>query len=253
MNFRDAQQTIPLLPFTVNRESQQAQGLIAWWPIMNDHGGNNIRCMIDTRNGGAISSGSQAWGGSDFGFPAAAFSSSGGHQVTGFAQALGDFTVSVWFHPQDTDTHGRIVDKTESTGFMMARNSFNDDSFRASIQSTNVATLTIINHRPHLGVLRRTGTTGILSFDGLSTSGSAVVGNTVTSTDAFKIGGGANSATQRIWDVRIYNRALSDHEVNALFDPSTRYDLFYPLGQKFYSFSAAAAAATNRNQIIVIG
>lgn len=256
MSFRDQQLVVPSWPFTVNRESPQAQGLVAWWPILHEHGGNSVHCMIDTRNHGAYASGSQAWGMSPFGFAAAQFTGSSSHQVTGFTQALGDFTATVWFTPTGTDFFGRVIDKDSGNGFVICRDSSNSNSHKAELRGTSIGPIAIQDGYPHLGVVRRRGTSGILNFDGLATQATASVSGSALSSDALKIGGGGNPGANRIWDVRVYNRALGDSEVAALYDPSTRYELFYPLGERLYVAKVGGGGgggSTARSQVVIIG
>lgn len=47
--------------------------------------------------------------------------------------------------------------------------------------------------------------------------------------------------TGRMCDARIYNWAIPDDLVWQLYDPATRWDLYYPIGRKVWSFKAPAA------------
>jgi hypothetical protein len=55
---------------------------------------------------------------------------------------------------------------------------------------------------------------------------------------------GTGRFTGLIADVRIYNRALTDAEVWALYDPRSRWDLYWQPNTRAYSFMSAIAAGT---------
>jgi hypothetical protein len=56
--------------------------------------------------------------------------------------------------------------------------------------------------------------------------------------------GGISGWDGLIADVRIYKRALSDAEVWALYDPRSRWDLYWQPNTRAYSFMSAIAAGT---------
>lgn len=59
-----------------------------------------------------------------------------------------------------------------------------------------------------------------------------------THSGAFTLGTDPGNATRDhgglIWDTRIYNRTLSAAEIWALYEPSSRWDLYYELGRVLY-------------------
>jgi hypothetical protein len=57
------------------------------------------------------------------------------------------------------------------------------------------------------------------------------------------IHGNTNFWIGQIAEIRIYNRALTDAEVWALYDPRSRWDLYWQPNTRAYSFMSAAASA----------
>ncbi len=53
-----------------------------------------------------------------------------------------------------------------------------------------------------------------------------------------------------IWHACFWNRALNDNEVWALFDPETRWDLYYETGRVSYFFVPAAGAVPVINLVM---
>lgn len=62
--------------------------------------------------------------------------------------------------------------------------------------------------------------------------------------------GGINQSTSDLFmsghiaDVRIYGYALTDQQMSELADPQTRWDLYYPIGRKTWSFPSHTAGAS---------
>ncbi len=89
------------------------------------------------------------------------------------------------------------------------------------------------------------------------TSGSP--SGTVGASDApFFIGGepsgtgGQSIAVEALFaDFRIYNRALTDNELWQLYDPRSRWDLYYVPGRRVFFDTGAAAASRARQQYMV--
>jgi hypothetical protein len=60
--------------------------------------------------------------------------------------------------------------------------------------------------------------------------------NTIDRTTIGRIqySGGNAYFNGRVADVRVYDRVLTDEEIHTIWDPGTRWDLYYPLGRKAY-------------------
>lgn len=54
---------------------------------------------------------------------------------------------------------------------------------------------------------------------------------------------GGVSRTQFMAEIRVYDAILSDALIYQMWNPATRWDLYYPIGRRIYSFPAAAAPA----------
>jgi hypothetical protein len=79
--------------------------------------------------------------------------------------------------------------------------------------------------------VENTTDTGTLIVDGIS------IGAEMFTTPRSYYGG-------LIDDVRVYNRALSTEEMAVLYDPNTRFDLYYELGKRSYFFFAQATGGS---------
>ncbi len=263
-SFRDSQLIPPLanLPFAVNHNSPQAQGLVAWWPL-NDLAGRTVECRIRAGNRGTLGDGGVAYNAVrpwyvDGALGVCNVNDGGGgtnYITTGFADALDDFTACVWFRVVVATFFGRIMDKDQGvagTGFMMY---FSDPTLTADIRGTTM-NITGATGKNYHGVVRRSGTSGAFILNGGTQKATAAVSATALSTSALGLGassGGNNRSFIELRDARIYNRALSDHEIWALYDPVTRYELFYPLGQKSYGIPVGTPVPGPRNQVIIVG
>lgn len=261
MEFRDSQlYLLANYPFALNHDSPQGQGLVAWWPL-HDLAGRTVECMIRSGNRGTI-------GGATInvvrpatveGAPGISFSDGANYIATGFTDALNDFTATCWFRPFGNNFFGRVIDKDETNGFNIVRAGGSADEFRGRIRGTDIAITTVTNTYPWFAAVRRSGTEGAFIINAGQMKATATVSSTATDTTAFAMGGtsgGGNQSFVDLRDVRVYNRALSDHELWQIYDPGTRYELFYPLGLKNYSIPTGAAGGGgggSRNQVIVIG
>lgn len=73
--------------------------------------------------------------------------------------------------------------------------------------------------------------TGTMAVDGIS------IGAEMFTTPRSYYGG-------LVDDVRVYNRALGDAELEEIYDPNKRFDLYYEVGRVFYSFPHPAGNLT---------
>lgn len=84
---------------------------------------------------------------------------------------------------------------------------------------------------------------------GTNTTSVTVGAVSATTIGASRINAAAQYANAQIAHVCIWQHAQSDSEVAALYDPATRWELYYPIGRKTWSFSTAPAV-TSRGGII---
>lgn len=267
--FRDSQLTppIPNMPYTLNHASDQARGLVAWWPLDDLDGytvENRVRAgdrgKVGNISTGVVNSVRPTYIDGALGIRITDNGGLGNHITTGFADQLGDFTACIWFRHTASTFFGRIMDKDQgvlNTGFRMEINNALPDLeaniFGTNILLTGVASAGVNFH----GVVRRQGTAGAFILNAGRHKATATVASTTLSTSALGIGassGGNNQSQIELRDARIYNRALSDDEIAGLYNPVTRYELYSYLGQRPYGLPLGSATpVSGRSQVIVIG
>lgn len=79
---------------------------------------------------------------------------------------------------------------------------------------------------------------------GTNTTSVTVGPNSATTIGASRINAAAQYANATIAHACIWERALDDAGVARLYDPETRWELYYPIGRKTWSFAPAAAGTT---------
>src|SRR5262249_30523640 len=120
--FRDSELIPPLanVPFMLNHISDQARGLVAWWPL-SDLAGYTMECRVRHGNRANVPNISTRALNSvrpdylDGALETRTTDNGGlGNCIhTEFADALGDFTACVWFRHTLTTFFGRIMDKDQ--------------------------------------------------------------------------------------------------------------------------------------------
>lgn len=264
--FRGAQLRPPLpnLPFTVNYGTPQAQGLVAWWPL-DGIAGRTVECRIRAGNRGTLGSTlvpynvvRPSYFDGALGIRSADDGVGGTNYITtGFDDALNDFTATCWFQLAVDTFAGRIIDKDVTSGFGIFQNTAGP-TYAARILGTDTSNLTLANTVTWHVAIRRSGTAGAFIANGGALKATSSVSSSATNTTALGIGAtsaGDNRSFVHIRDVRVYNRALTDAEIWALYDPLTRFELYYPLGQKAYQLPLGSATPPppTRSQVIICG
>ena len=258
----------PDWPFALNCGSNQARGLIAWYP-MGLRGGSTVYDMSG-RNKNLAATNGPTW---TDGLRFAAGSSQYAEINEGLLTSV-PVTLVSWLKVY-SDVAGEAVCLVSSNdnanwfsillGSAEAFLQCNGSAF-AQIQAG-----TVVHGRWHLvcGVFAATNSR-TLYLDGVQVGATETTNSTQSGINRFAIGGlrrnpPDNYFTGYIGDTRIYNRALSDAEVYALFDPATRYDLYWELGrrvtfsggqlftQSFSGSIAPAGALTKQDQKTLAG
>lgn len=215
-------------------------GLIGYWKMDEtsgnaiDSSGNNY---TGTPTGTTVTSGKYG----------NARSFNGSERITTTnAQQLSDFTISVWFKDDGVTTaYERLVDKSYTGGFWLGRNGSTASSWGGGILEGSApygifGTFTD-GQWNHMISIRR-GTTHELYANGILVA-SNTVSSSLLDTTAIQIGNGTTNqgATSTIDEVRVYNRALSPAEVQALYNWAPGPILYYPfdegVGQTVYDAS----------------
>jgi hypothetical protein len=251
--------------FSINRDSAQAQGLVAWWPF--SQGKLAAESSMSNKNNGVLTNGcsvvasvgglngvcSQYDGGDDF---VELGSIADGNPLMLNGSAL---TISAWVNKTSGgDIYQRIVDKSSAgngtngygmwihaqrIGYSVSGNSTRTDS------STSLPSYSVWHHV--VGAADASGNiniyvNAILEADTYYGGGSAAAPPDATANMRI---GSWNHSTGREWggsldDVRIYNRQLTASEVWNLFDPTSRFDLYWTR-HRVYSLAPKEAVSSS--------
>lgn len=252
----------PRWPWRINRDSPQSDSLVAWWPLANVPFFDGI----DLVNGGNFTlvnqgSGSHTgatWQGDVQHGTVPSFTrtdtSNGDYMEIDKAIVTGvPFTLSIWFNTS-LDSSGQAPFSLQELGGA-GNQWFNiqvrtDITFRIFVQtraSSQAEAQTagggfVLNEwRLATGVWAGTADRRAFLDDGKD-SGTNTTDLTPTNIDRTTIGRIGDSSPSghfvgQLADARVWNRALTNDEVFRLFDPKTRYDLYYETGKVFYSFN----------------
>lgn len=143
-----------------------------------------------------------------------------------------------WFtegdNPNDGTTDKRIEVNADGTFFFSAY----DGGTRTT---TSTATLVADISTSQLLTGTYDGTNLRIYVDGQVSGTAAACGSTFNFASPLIWWGSAFKGA--LWDVRVYMKCLSASEIWALYEPSTRYDLYWVPGRRVF-FDVAAAAAT---------
>lgn len=230
----------PTWPFRLNAASQQAQGLIGWYPLMPPDVNANL--LTGSRPSTIVThnvSGSPLVG--------AARLCDGSTSLMTFASDVpslaAPITIAAWVRILATGTQlaiGAIESSPFSSYMQIDRSSLN--VFRAVTRTagptfgvaTGTTTTTVGLYYHVCGVFRSTTSRSIF------VNGRAEATNTTSNNPASLVDvqvGCLNAGTfmnGNVADLRIYNRALTDAEVRSLYDPSTRWDLYETPSRRLY-------------------
>jgi len=231
--------------FEINRASPQADGLVGWWPFFGKS--QTLFDFSGYSNHGTLTNG-PIWTANDFlGGQALDFDGSDDFVNVGDPPSLditGTITISAWIRPDispvSMDAFSRIVNKTDNDEAYRLNLDGNQLEWAVNDGTTNdqvdfnfTFDVGVWHHvvgtwEPNPGRKR-------VYIDGIMRNDLASVNTSIESTlDPISFGGDTTSSSWNgaIDDVRIYNRALSRAEVWAVYDPSTRWDLYRSLQRR---------------------
>jgi len=255
MSVRDEQLIRPVWPWTVNHNSVQAQGLARWWP-MAFPGGDRLHEMMSndrTFSPAFKSPSTQLW---TYGPIANALNNTTAVAIATYtaddqAWNTADYTFTAWVRGTSFGASSRrIICRQDGSGsppfklfgFNSSKVYVGDSSGGLQTGTATVSTGTwqFIAGRRISGSTRATFVNGVLDS-------SAAAASTVSPYDAtdpvvfgaWNYTSNAEAMTGEVADIRLYTRALSDAEIWALYEPSTRYELYYPLGRRLWFFPSA--------------
>lgn len=253
----DAQQTVvgtsPSGPIAINAQSVQARGLLHWWPLRGPSTVNftsasasavAARDLVGVRhgvNGGSdlTLSTSEMGIGPQWEFGAGAGVSSFLVSTTGLS--LTEATISLWMKlrnatPSDANASGFPVTLQGYTGAGSHYPYTDGNLYIGMLADTRFSFLPLAGvdraQWHHVAISAKAGTNNWRFFQ----NGQLVYADTVTTLGdviTIFVGGGSIGLTVGLYqvdgwlsDVRLYQRALSDAEVMALYAPQTRWDLY---------------------------
>jgi len=236
----------PPYPFQLNKDADLARGLIFWVPC-NDTGGN-LKEMINGNDGTLNADATRSYGGTgdlDSGLcltcdGAGDYSSHADHAAINITT----YSVSAWGMLTNLTNWRNLLYKTSSQYGMIFDSS---GAWNAQFNGgSNLAGGTIVTNTWYqLGYsLESSGGTAVTYQNGTAISSGA----RANSTAAGALTIGTDLGNTRWWnggiaDVRIYNRVLSPSEYMKLYDPRTRWDIYWVPSSKLYSFPYVSSAS----------
>lgn len=244
-------------PFAVNYDSPLAVGLVAWWPL-NRPGRTafNVvgqRSLYDLELTGTLAQ----VGGPDGGLAYTCSSSQYFQLPDGTVPATTvPLTLGCWFNPNATNVTYCLMSLVSGggyDGYMLQADGgslYGGVFVLARVPGTSVATsggaFAARRWQHALGVFASSSSrTAYLNGSPGATNTDA---GSAPTADRFSLGidglGGTygNPLAGLLADCCVWSRALSDAEARRLYDPGTRWELYYPLGRRTYSFALPAAA-----------
>ena len=249
----------PLWPFALNRDSDQSENLAAWFPIVPGGASLNdiVSGIVGTLTGIDPDAG---WVSDDQFIHVLDFERGSSHYVAlGTQPSLnltGECTISAWIKPESTGngTAQIVADCNIGANTTQWNLEFDRTSGRLSMlaDTGNVAVTgssTLSSGTWYLATGRRSGTTSNWTYkvfvngveDG--TGATAINFNAQSTAAIGRLGAfGIHYFDGLIADVRIYRSACDTNVINRIWDPRTRWDLYYPLRQRVWCFPTAAAA-----------
>lgn len=256
----------PTGPFTLNKDHPQAQGLKAWWPMWERGGyvhdwSNNLYTL--TPSGGVVWRPDQNQQATDtftrrsHGMvPYFASASSQYLQHAGAVVSSEPLSLVSWCLVDDTVSNytplsiganagtARHQITLLAAGRLIRATSINSAGAGADASATRSYMSNEWNHVAAVFV----GAADRRVYANGTAKGTDTTNIVVSGLDRTTIGARYNAGTLgaflngRVSDSRIYNKALADEEVLGLFDPSSRWALYYPLGRKSWMFVGKASA-----------
>lgn len=252
----------PTGPFALNRDCPQAVGLVCWYPQGGPSGKNN---SFDLAGKYHLSGTNSAATRGDAGQPALTFASASSNALSVSSLPVSTFplTLAAWARPATAHNGSAfgLASASGASGFgrkllyfhpdgTVRLYSQNDSSGSIFISATGGYTTGQWTH----GAAVFASSTDYRIFragGNKTTSSSSNAFGTPTRVDMGDDNTGGNYFNGDIGECGIWNVALSDDLVARLYDPGTRFELWYPLrSRKWFTQGAGASgtsATTNAN------
>lgn len=248
----------PSFPFVKNEKSPQARGLVGWWPMSNSAGQKILVDMSGRGNHGTFPATAPDWAvSSQFGWHLDFVRANDDYVILysgGELVAQNDITVLVWLQIGFNNK-----DMVFFSQFDVATGQYSHQ-FRVE---DSPPTLSYDNYLPSGGLIAANTS---LSVDTWYNGGFTRLGNAVTFylngvpdgtgtgdergsaavVDETRMGSNASAKELegKLFDMRVYDRALSAQEVWHTYNPQTRWDLYQPV-KRIWPVVVAAPAAGN--------
>lgn len=253
----------PIGPFVANKDSPQYQGLVAWWPLDEIRGTRYERKAGGRWNlteNGTVDARSGPFGGGRASLWDAGTSDYLENQSAPPATAV-PLTMSCWFLCADVTNYYALM------AVLKYMNAGTDDYFSLGANGSAAGDpvfAEVANGANYNGANSATGYTAntwnlaVGGFESATsrwaTCNAGSRGTNTTSRtpnsasiDRTQIGsfvgqsGTFSPINGQIFDARIYNKSISQADNWALYDPATRWDLWYMTGKKVYSFTSGVS------------
>jgi len=242
----------PRWPFTVNRNSWQARGLVAWWVMQptDDLRNSALRPFPNmTLTGDIVYVPDPEMGiVAEFDGTTDYFVNTSNLIVTGVP-----FSMTGWYRTTSDSTTQSVCNVADFAGGsnqmgLDLSGTESGDPVRAYSQAGSFAASSLqgytINTWEHIAGVWASATSRVVSLNGVggtpNTTNLTPAGLDNTSVGMKRDDSADGDFSGRLADVRVYNRALSDAEVAALYAPATRWDLYQPLRQRVFISVPAA-------------
>lgn len=236
---------IPRWPFTINRQSEQARGLVFWMPVTDGLGQRDFIANAGiSRSGGTF-----GWWPDDT-HPIISAAVNTTIQATLDLSAYSSVTVCGWYYLRSVAAYNMLFEygpdgATTAGGFAC----YTEGDVRINANGWGGVLLVAASAplRMHFAVVLdrnveiRGYQNGTSWFNGGTPPGGTFSNQTL---NILNRNGGSLQADADLKDFRVYSRALSATEVWALYDPATRYELYQPLSRRVYGIPAASADQT---------
>lgn len=255
----------PAHAFGLDASSGQARGLAAWWPLVGANGVEMVAKRQAVVANGATVAASSVFGAAPWLDGTNDYVNTGSASLFNFASS--DYTLSLWVcpHTLSSSVRNQLWSKDSNAAggrsFTLEHNhAATESSYTAIGHATFSTDSQYFAYYTPTGLLSAFATTLItvgirsgvmfIAANGVEQSLTAYPGAgpyvplQSSSTEAW-IGRRVYSGYEEpfhgiVADARVYNRALTPTEIWALYDPATRWDLYWQPGRTLY-FDVGAA------------
>lgn len=243
-------------PVCLNTDSPQAVGLVAFWPLhgrsaqaYRDYAGRGAFPLTEVGTMPVLPGPGEAWATSNTAVTTNYLT------VTGLPATAAPFTVGLWFYATSTTTDQALWSATDSggnqlfivwAGLTTAALSASVNANSSMVSATSGAVFAV-NTWTHGCAVFASSTSRAAYLNG-GNKGTETTSRTPTGIDrchlgTYEAGGSFNTPLNgRLSHVCVWNVAKSDQDVVEMYDPATRWELYYTLGKRVYFLPPAPPA-----------